>query len=298
MNAKSHYTLLIMKLKKFLLFILLPSFLMPTISSAAGCYSFSGAVNSRQYACLVVETRPKSISILHKENADQLRYPASLTKLMTLYLTFGALRDHKIRFDNYLTASAHAAAQPSMRIALNSGDRVSVKSLVDSLVVVSANDSAVVLAEKLGGTEKNFAQLMTKKARQLGMYKTHFTNASGLYNSRQVTTAMDMAKLMVAIKHDFPQYYHLLSLTHFSYHGVHYGSHTRLMKNYKWAKAAKTGFIHQSGFNLVLNASKNNKNLVAVVMGGVTAKSRDDFMRRLLDNSFNIQKRGIKSSSS
>lgn len=136
---------------------------------------------------------------------------------------------------------------------------------------------------------------MTNKARQLGMNRTHFTNASGLYNAKQVTTAMDIAKLMVAIKHDFPQYYRILSLNHFDYKGVKYRSHTSLMKNYKWAKAAKTGFISESGFNLVLNANKNNENLVAVVMGGISAKSRDDFMRALLDSSFNTGKKRIKS---
>lgn len=284
-----------MKLNNLLFFILCPLLLIPMGSQAATYCSSNEAVNPQNYACLVVETRPGSISILRKENAELLRYPASLTKLMTLYLTFSAIRDHKIGFDSYVTASSHAAAQPSMKLALNRGDKISVKSLVDSLVVVSANDSAVALAEKLGGTEKNFAQMMTKKARQLGMQRTHFTNASGLYNARQVTTAMDMAKLMIAIKRDFPQYYHILSLTHFQYRGVAYGSHTRLMKNYKWAKAAKTGFVSQSGFNLVLNAKKNNENLVAVVMGGATAKSRDDFMRTLLDSSFNTRRKNIKS---
>ena len=284
-----------MKLKSFLLFLFL-LLVWPLASQAAASCLSQDHFNPQQYACLVVETRAGSLSVLHKENADQPRYPASLAKLMTLYLTFSALQNHKLRFDTYLTTSRHAAAQPSMRIDLNPGDKISVKSLVDSIVVVSANDSAVVLAEKLGGTEKNFARLMTKKAKQLGMTRTYFANASGLYNSKQVTTAMDIAKLMVAIKHDFPQYYHVLSLTHFSYKRVEYGSHTRLMKSYKWAKAAKTGFISQSGFNLVLNAKKNNENLVAVIMGGNTAKSRDDFMQILLDNSFNTRKKNIKKS--
>lgn len=284
-----------MKLKSFFIFLFLLG-VAPLESQAAAFCSSKDNFNPQQYACVVVETHSGSLSVLHKENADQLRYPASLTKLMTLYLTFSALQNHKFRFDTYLTASRHAAAQPSMRIDLNPGDKISVKSLVNSVVVVSANDSAVVLAEKLGGTEKNFARLMTQKARQLGMTRTHFANASGLYNSTQVTTAMDIAKLMVAIKHDFPQYYHLLSLTHFSYKGVQYGSHTRLMKSYKWAKAAKTGFISQSGFNLVLNANKNNENLVAVIMGGSSAKSRDDFMRILLDSSFNTRKKSLRKS--
>jgi D-alanyl-D-alanine carboxypeptidase len=277
-----------LKFKNFLFFTLFSLALTPVMAQGARNCALNEAANSRQYACLVVDARPGHLSVLDKAKADQPRYPASLTKLMTLYLTFSAIRDHKIRFDNYLTASSHAAAQPSMRIALNPGEKVSVKSLVDSLVVVSANDSAVVLAEKIGGTEKNFARLMTIKARQLGMHNTFFTNASGLYNAKQVTTALDMAKLMIAIKRDFPQYYHILSLTHYTYKGVHYGPHTRLVKNYTWAKAAKTGFISQSGFNLVLNAVKNNKNLVAVIMGGTSAKNRDDFMYTLLNRTFSI----------
>lgn len=284
-----------MKLKYFFISVYL--LLAAPLASQAGTFCSSrDNFNPQQYACVVVETRSGSLSVLHKENADQLRYPASLTKLMTLYLTFSALQSHKLGFDTYLIASHHAAAQPSMKIDLHPGEKISVRSLLSSLVVVSANDSAVVLAEKLGGSEKNFAYLMTQKARQLGMTRTSFANASGLYNSRQVTTAMDMAKLMIAIKHDFPQYYHLLSLTHFSYKGVQYGSHTRLMRSYKWAKAAKTGFISQSGFNLVLNADKNNENLVAVIMGGSTAKSRDDFMRILLDSSFSTRRKNLKKS--
>jgi D-alanyl-D-alanine carboxypeptidase len=279
-----------MKIKP-VLFIVLPLLLGPLGAAAANYCSLNNNFIPAEYACLVVESHPASLSVLDKEKADQPRYPASLTKLMTLYLTFSAIQNHRIRFDSFLTASRHASAQPSMKINLTPGNKISVKSLVESLVVVSANDSAVVLAEKLGGTEKNFARLMTEKAHQLGMKHTNFTNASGLYNARQVTTAIDMAKLMIAIKRDFPQYYHLLSLTHFNYKGVQYGSHTRLMKNYKWAKAAKTGFVSKSGFNLVLNANKNNENLVAVVMGGRTAKNRDDFMKMLLDRSFSVKSR-------
>lgn len=281
--------------RTFLLSILFSVLWAPLAAQAAKYCSLNNNFVPKEYACLVVEDRPKSFNVLDKEKADQLRYPASLTKLMTLYLTFSALQNHQIRFNSYLTASRHAAAQPRTKINLNPGNKISVKSLVESLVVVSANDSAVVLAEKLGGTEKNFARLMTKKARQLGMVRTQFMNASGLYNARQVTTATDMATLMIAIKRNFPQYYHILSLNHFSYHGVQYGSHTELMKDYKWTKAAKTGFVSKSGFNLVLNAKKNNENLVAVVMGGRTAKNRDDFMRTLLDRSFNNQSRITKS---
>jgi len=239
------------------------------------------------FSYLVVKTGPGAPSVLKKENATKLRYPASLTKLMTLYLTFDALKHQKIRLDSTAPVSQHASAQPSMKIDLHPGEKVSVRTLINSMVVASANDSAVVLAEKLGGSEHGFVQMMNSKGQQLGMKNTHFANATGLYNSSQVTTAMDMARLMIAIKHDFPQYYSMLSSVHFNHNGVHYGPHTQLMIHYKWAKAAKTGFISQSGFNLVLNAKKNNEDLVAVVMGGRSARSRDHFMKLLLDNCFN-----------
>ena len=139
------------------------------------------------------------------------------------------------------------------------------------------------MAEKLGGTERNFAALMTKRAHQLGMTKTNFINASGLFSPRQVTTAKDMAKLMMAIKRDFPNYYHMLSLKTFAYKGVQYGSHTAVMKDYKYAKAGKTGYVSQSGFNLVVGAEKGQKDVVAVVMGGRTARTRDSYMVNLLE---------------
>ncbi len=286
-----------MLLKKFLVSLFISLCAFPASWAAKYC-SYNHNFNPQQYACVVVESSSGSIKILQTENANKKRYPASLTKLMTLYLTFEALHKNKINLNSNLTASSHASVQQSMKIYLNPGEKISVRTLINSLVVASANDSAVVLAEKLGGSEKKFASMMTQKAHQLGMWNTHFTNASGLYNSRQVTTAMDMAKLMIAIKRDFPQYYSMLAWTHFSYKGINYGPHTELMRGYKWAKAAKTGFIAQSGFNLVLNAKKNNENLVAVVMGGPSAKSRDNFMRALLENSFNSNKKHFKGQSS
>lgn len=273
-----------MRFKNFFAIVafMLGLFCLPAHGAAK--YISTASLIPQKYAFLVIDTT--SGTVLEQVNADKPRYPASLTKLMTIYLTFEALKYKKINFSSSLTASKHASAQQSMKLSLEPGEHITVHNLIKSLVVVSANDSAVVLAEKIGGSEKNFARLMTLKAQQLGMKNTNFANASGLYNPRQVTTARDMAKLMMAIRRDFPQYYHLLSLKNFSYKGVQYGAHTRLIKNYKWAKAAKTGFISQSGFNLVLNAKKNNKNLVAVVMGGRTAQRRDSFMKALLDKSF------------
>ena len=258
-----------------------------TQSEAAHPNSMYSAFIPQKNAFFVIDTT--SGTILHQKNADKVRYPASLTKLMTLYLTFEALHRKRMNFDSQLIASYHACAQPSMRIPFNPGELISVNNLIKSLIVVSANDSAVVLAEKIAGSEKEFTMLMNQKARRLGMKHTNFSNSTGLHHSKQVTTARDMAKLMIAIKRDFPEYYHLLSLKSFNYKGEQYYAHTRLIKNYKWAKAAKTGYINQSGFNLVLNAHKNNKNLVAVIMGGRSALLRDNFARALLDQSFQTQ---------
>lgn len=221
--------------------------------------------------------------ILYQVNATAKRYPASLTKLMTLYLTFDALKKNNISLSEKVKVSKHASLQPRMNLDLKSGEKLSIQTLISSLVVLSANDSAVVLAEKIGGTESKFATLMTTQARELGMKNTTFKNASGLYDPNQITTAYDMALLMQAIKKDFPEYYNMLSALNFTYDGVEYHSHTNVMKVYSWAKAGKTGYVRASGFNLVIGAQKNDQNIVAVVMGGATAKIRDDKMIKLLD---------------
>ena len=221
--------------------------------------------------------------ILHQVNANAKRYPASLTKLMTLYLTFESLKKNEIRLNEKAVVSKHASAQQRMKLDLKQGEKVSIQTLINSLVVLSANDSAVVLAEKIGGSEYKFAVLMTSRARALGMKNTTFKNASGLFDPNQITTAHDMAILMQAIKKDFPEYYNMLSALHFTYDGTEYYSHSNVMKVYSWAKAGKTGYIRASGFNLVIGAQKKDQNIVAVVMGGATAKIRDDKMIKLLD---------------
>ncbi len=246
--------------------------------------SKNGYFDPNRFAALVVDA--DTGTIIHNEHAHKVRHPASLTKLMTIYLTFEALKQKKINLDTVVTTSANAARQPRINIALKNGEKVSVRNLIDSLAVVSANDSAVVLAEKLGGTEAKFAQIMTERARQLGMKSTTFKNASGLPNPAQVTTAADMAKLMMALKRDFPEYYPLMQKNKFTYKGVPYKSHSSILREYAGVKAGKTGFVNASGFNLVINAQKGQENLVAVVLGGRTAMSRDNYMRGLLDRNF------------
>lgn len=237
-----------------------------------------------RYAALVVDA--STGRVLYEKNAASVRYPASLTKMMTLYLTFDALKKNKISLDTMLPVSAKAAAQPQTNISLEKGDRLPVRSAIESLVVRSANDSAMVLAEALGKTEWNFALMMTKKARELGMKNTVFRNPSGLPDNKQHTTAYDMARLGIALKRDFPEYYHFFRKKSFAYQGVTYEGHNRVMGRYAGVDGIKTGYIRASGFNLVTSAKRGGNNLVAVVMGGSSATARDNDMISLLDRTF------------
>lgn len=224
--------------------------------------------------------------VLHASNADDSRYPASLTKMMTLYMLFEAIEQHKLNLGSRLRVSAHAAAMPSTNIHLRSGDTISVREAIPALVVRSANDVAAVVAEALGGTESNFGRMMTDKARKLGMRSTTFRNASGLPNNEQKTTARDLATLSSRLIKDFPQHYHYFSTQSFIHKGVTYNTHNRMVRNTKGVDGLKTGFIRASGFNVATSAKRGNRRVIAVVMGGQTAVARDQQMVQLLDRSF------------
>jgi len=244
----------------------------------------SRSYSEPKYAAVVVDA--ETGQVLYEENAGNTRFPASLTKMMTLYLTFDAIKQGKFTLDSILPVSEKAAGQPQTNIALNAGDRLPVRSAIESLVVRSANDSAMVLAEALGGTEWNFGLMMTKKAHELGMKDTVFRNPSGLPDNKQRTTAYDMARMGIALKRDFPEYYPYFSLTSFTYNGVEYPSHNKVMERYPGADGIKTGYTRASGFNLVTSAKRAGRHLVAVVMGGKTATKRDSQMVSLLDRTF------------
>ena len=216
--------------------------------------------------------------VLYSKNADALRYPASLTKMMTLYLTFEALKDGKLDLKQTVSVSGKAAAQPQTNIALDRGERLPLRTAIESIVVRSANDSAMVLGEALGGTEFNFALLMSKKARELGMKNTVFRNPSGLPDNKQHTTAFDMARLAIALRRDFPDYYHYFSMSSFTYNGVTYPGHNHVMERYPGVDGVKTGFIRASGYNLVTSAERDGHRIVAVIMGGSTITARDNQM--------------------
>ncbi|MGE0753533.1 MAG: D-alanyl-D-alanine carboxypeptidase family protein [Alphaproteobacteria bacterium] len=255
--------------------------------------------NPANDAALVVDA--DTGRVLYEKNAGATRYPASLTKMMTLYLTFDALKKGKLSLNQQIAVSKKAAAQPATNIKLSVGDRISVEKAIESLVVRSANDSAIVLAEAIGKTEWNFALMMTNKARELGMQSTVFRNPHGLPDDKQYTTAYDMARLAIALRRDFPSYYPYFSLQEMSYNGVNYTSHNKVLKIYPGVDGLKTGYIRASGFNLVTSAKRHGFNLVAVVMGGDSAKERDSEMVGLLDRTFarlNAQKKTIAQHSS
>ncbi|WP_299231337.1 serine hydrolase [uncultured Halomonas sp.] len=237
-----------------------------------------------RYAAIVVDV--ESGEILHAANAEETRYPASLTKMMTLYLLFEALEGRSLSLHHALPVSSYAASKPASKLYVKAGSTIPVETAIEALVIKSANDVAVVVAESLGGSEANFARMMTDKARELGMTRTTFRNPHGLPDANQTTTARDMATLSLRLMQDFPQYYHYFSRTSFDWKGKTITGHNRLLDNYAGADGLKTGFIRASGFNVATSAVRNGRRLVSVVMGGFTAASRDAHMADLLDRGF------------
>lgn len=241
------------------------------------------ALANPKYAAIVIDADTKQV--LHEAHADATRHPASLTKMMTLYMTFEALQQGRLSMKTQLVASERAASMPQTNLSLRKGDRIDVETAIKALIVRSANDVSVVLAEKLGKTEWQFAVAMTNTARKLGMTNTVFRNANGLPDRRQITTARDMAKLSLALRRDFPQYYHFFKSTTVSYKGRTYNTHNHVLKDYPGADGLKTGYINMSGFNLASSVRRDGYSLVAVVLGGRTSRSRDAHMKDLLNRS-------------
>src|SRR5579863_7273385 len=226
--------------------------------------------------------------VLTEQNADALTYPASLTKMMTLYLTFEALNQGRIRLDQRFYVSPEAASRAPTKLGLTPGDSVSVHDLILGIVTKSANDAASVLAEGLGGTEANFVQYMNWKARQLGMQQTWYHNASGLPDPEQRTTARDVARLALALYHQFPREYRYFSTREFDFRGEIVRGHNHLLDSYAGADGIKTGFVNASGFNLAASAVRNGHRQIGVILGGRSWRSRDQEMTSLLDQGFAI----------
>ena len=224
--------------------------------------------------------------VLSEINADSITYPASLTKMMTLYLTFEALNAGQLRLDQYLPVSSEAASKSPTKLHLLPGESVQVHDLILGIVTKSANDAAAVLAEGMAGTEPAFAERMTAKAGQIGMTRTVFRNASGLPDLDQHTTARDMAQLALALYHDFPREYRYFATREFYFRGRVIATHNHLLEWYEGADGIKTGYIGASGFNLAASAVRSGHRLIGVVMGGSSASSRDREMAALLDQGF------------
>lgn len=233
-----------------------------------------------KYAGIVIDA--KTGKTLYENSADAPRYPASLTKMMTLYLAFEAIDSGRISKETRVPVSANAAAEVPSKLGLRAGTTVTVEQVIKALVTKSANDAATALGEYLGGSEAKFAELMTQKARQIGMSKTVFKNAHGLPNSQQVTTARDMARLGIALREHFPHHYHYFSTRSFSFGKATYGNHNRLLGAVRGVDGIKTGFINASGFNLVTSVKDNGRMIVGVVMGGRTGASRNAQMQKLV----------------
>ena len=243
--------------------------------------------------CVSAQTRTASLLIeaetgrvLFSENATEKRYPASLTKMMTLYLVFDALEKGEIQMDQLFTVSKKAAGQPRSRMGLKENSTISVENLIFAMISRSANDAAVVIAEGMAGSEAQFADKMTRVARELGMKNTRFKNASGLHNKDQVTTAQDIAILSKALIQHFPKYYKLFSVRGFRYGRRYYGNHNLVARYYKGGDGLKTGYVDASGYHVVGSAKRDGKRLIGVVLGRNSVRERDRHIFKLLDSGF------------
>lgn len=221
--------------------------------------------------------------VLASENPDVLNHPASLTKMMSVYMVFDAIHAGRLSWDSPVPFSKYASSRPPTKLSVKAGDSITVREAVLGMIVKSANDAAAAIGEKIGGSEEVFAAMMTRKARALGMMNTTFFNASGLPHDQQFTTARDMSTLAVALMRDFPKEYELFATKSFKFRGKTINGHNNLMYRYKGMDGIKTGYTNASGFNLVSAVEKDGRRVIGVVMGGRTAASRDKIMERLID---------------
>lgn len=250
----------------------------------------SGAAHAQsRQSTLLIEA--ESGRVLMSENATEKRYPASLTKMMTLYMAFDALEKKEITIDKKLPVSVKASRMPKSRMGLKAGTTISLEDAIFAMISRSANDAAVVVAEALGGSEAQFADKMTRVARELGMKDTRFKNASGLHNKDQVTTARDMAILSAALIEHFPEYYKFFSIRGFRYGRRYFGNHNLVARFYKGGDGLKTGYVDAAGYHVVGSAKRDGKRVIGVVMGRNSVRERDRHIFRLLDHGFSMLKK-------
>ncbi len=224
--------------------------------------------------------------VLFEKNADTRNYPASLTKMMTLYIVFDHIHKGKLNYEEDMIVSATAASRSPSKLYLKQGSTIKVREAINALIIKSANDVATVVSEKISGSEREFAKLMTKYAKDLGMNNTTFKNASGLPNRAQLTTARDMSRLSYALIRNFPEEYKLFSNTKFKWKDKVYKTHNKLMLNYDGADGIKTGYIKASGFQLAFSAVRKNKRLIGIYFGGDTGKQRNSRLKIYMDSAF------------
>ncbi len=260
----------------------------PTVASAQIPYLQLNAAEPK-YAAIVIDAN--SGEVLYDKRADSPRYPASVTKVMTLYLTFEALSEGRLKLTDRVPISPRAAAQAPTKMGLRPGDSLSVDEAIRAMAVKSANDIATAMAEKLAGSESRFAALMTLRGQELGMRNSRFVNASGLPDSRQISTARDLAILSRATMRDFPQYYSYFSLKGFEFRGSYVRGHNRLLNSMDGFDGLKTGYTNASGYNLAGSAVRDGRRLIAVVLGGSSTAWRDNNMEDLLTTGFDVLKR-------
>jgi D-alanyl-D-alanine carboxypeptidase len=236
--------------------------------------------------------------ILFQRKAEKIIYPASLTKLMTLYLTFEALEKKQILLDEKIEISELAEEVAKVNkittLRLKQKDQITVKQAIEGVIVKSFNEASIALAEKVAANEWEFVRKMNKKARELGMINTSFRNSSGLFEEGNYSTAFDLARLAYRIKKDFAEYFHFFSLKNFSYQGKEFKSHNHVLLDYKGVDGMKTGYTKISGFNLITSAKKNNRRIISVVVGCDSFQKRDKMMKKLLDFAFEEREKDKK----
>ena len=251
---------------------------------ALASLSISPAAQAEKYASIVVDVT--NDTVMHARYADEARFPASLTKVMTLYMVFEELDAGRLTLDEMLPVSATAAAKPPSKLGLRAGEEISVRDAISALITKSANDVACVVAERIGVTEARFAALMTVKARTIGMTDTRFYNASGLPDSRQISTARDMAVLAEAVIDNFSHHYDYFSTRTFTWGSRTYKNHNELLGDVDGVDGIKTGYTRASGYNLMASAQRDDSRIIAIMLGGRTARARNAHVTDLIEAAY------------
>ena len=246
------------------------------------------SADNARYAAIVVDAQ--SGEVLFARHADSRRYPASITKVMTLYLTFEALSEGRVKLDDVITVSPHAASMPPSKLGLAAGQRITLDDAMKATAVRSANDMAVAIAEHVGGSEARFASQMSLKAQELGMRQTRYVNANGLPDSRQITSAQDLAILARAVMRDYPQYYRYFGLHDWAYNGRDYRNTNGLLHQGNGYDGMKTGYTNASGYNLAASSVRDGKRLITIVLGGRSTASRNSHVAALMDTGFEVER--------